>query len=92
MPIPRRYYDELQQKRQEEHRVAERDKARDLARAGMLCVVWCVAGLFLFGCALHTTDALLGEIFRWSSYVVTYAGIFATLVRAYVRGERRGDW
>jgi hypothetical protein len=92
MPIPRRYYEELQAKREAEHRAAERDKGRALALTGLACLLWCVLGLVSFGFALHTTDALLGEIFRWTAYVLTYGGISATLARAYVRGERRGDW
>lgn len=92
MPIPRRYYDELQAKRQAEHRAAERDRSRDLLRAGLWCVLWCVGGLVSFGIALHTTDLFLGEIFRWGAYIITYGGISATLARAYLRGERRGDW
>jgi hypothetical protein len=92
MPIPKRYYEELQAKREAEHRVAERDKSRDLFRSGVTCVAWCVAGLFCFGLALHTTDELLGQIFKWSAYIVTYGGICVTLARTYLRGERRGDW
>lgn len=92
MPIPKQYYEELQAKRQQEHRVAERDKSRDLLRAGALCVMWCVAGLVSFGFALHTTDLFVAEICRWGAYILTYGGISATLARAYLRGERRGDW
>lgn len=92
MPIPKRYYDELQEKRQQEHRVAERDKTRDLFWSGVSCVVWCVAGLVVFAFAFHTTDPTLAEIFRWGAYIVTYGGISFTLARAYLRGERRGDW
>jgi len=55
-------------------------------------MAWCVAGLVCFGFALHTTDELLGQIFKWSAYIVTYGGICLTLARAYQRGERRGDW
>jgi hypothetical protein len=92
MPIPRRYYEELQAKRDAEHREAERDKGRALLLTGILCVMWCLLGLVAFGFALHTTDPTIGEIFRWTAYIVTYAGISVTLGVAYRRGERRGDW
>jgi hypothetical protein len=92
MPIPRRYYEELQAKRREEHRGAERDKTRDLFRSGVACVVWCVAGLVVFAFAFHTTDPVLAQVFKWGAYIVTYGGISLTLARAYLRGERRGDW
>lgn len=92
MPIPKRYYEELQAKREAEQRAAERDKRRSLLASGLLCVLWCVLGLAAFGCALHTTDRAAGEVFRWTAYIVTYGGICATLARAYLKGERRGDW
>ncbi|HEY2376914.1 MAG TPA: hypothetical protein VGH98_13125 [Gemmatimonadaceae bacterium] len=92
MPIPKRYYEELQSKRQAEHRIAKRDTRRDLLRSGIMCVVWCFSGLLAFGFALHTTDPLMGQVFKWTAYVVTYGGITVTLARAYLRGERRGDW
>jgi hypothetical protein len=92
MPIPKRYYDELQAKRQQEHRKAQRDIRVDLFRTGLYCVFWCFAGLVSFGLALHTTDPGLGQIFKWAAFVITYGGIAATLARAYRRGERRGDW
>ena len=92
MPIPRRYYEELQVKRQEEHRRATRDQRADLLRTGVMCVVWCVAGLISFGFALHTTDPMLGQVFKWAAFVITYGGITLTLARAYLRGEKRGDW
>lgn len=92
MPIPKRYYEELQAKRETEHKIAERDKSRDLFRTGLLCVAWCMAGLVVFAFAFHTTDLVLAEVFRWGAYVVTYGGISATLARAYLRGEKRGDW
>jgi hypothetical protein len=92
MPIPKQYYEQLQAKRQQEHRAAKRDTARDLVRTGLLCVMWCVAGLVSFGFALHTTDLFVAEVCRWTAYILTYGGISATLARAYLRGERRGDW
>lgn len=92
MPIPRRYYEELQEKREAEHVLAERDRGRAMWRAGWLCVFWCVLGLVSYGFALHTTDAFLGEVFSWLAHVITYGGISVTLARAYVGGERRGDW
>lgn len=92
MPIPRRYYEELQVKREEEHRAAERDRSRALLVSGLLCVLCCVLGLVAFGFALHTTNPTAAEIFRWTAYLVTYGGISVTLAHAYTRGEQRGDW
>ena len=92
MPIPKRYYEELQTKRAAEHRRAERDTWHDHFLTGVMCVVWCVSGLVVFAFAFHTTDPRLGQVFKWAAYVVTYGGMTTTLARAYLRGERRGDW
>jgi len=92
MPIPKKYYEEMQAKRAEEHRRAERDTGRDLFRTGLMCVLWCVTGLVVFAFAFHTTEPLLAQVFKWGAYVVTYGGITTTLARTYLRGERRGDW
>ena len=32
------------------------------------------------------------EIFKWGAYVITYGGVSFTLLRAYRKGEQRGDW
>jgi hypothetical protein len=54
--------------------------------------VWAFLGLLCYGFALHTTDASIGEIFVWLAYIVTYGGVSFTLLRAYRKGEQRGDW
>lgn len=92
MPIPRRYYEEMQAKREAEHRAAEKDRNRDFIGTGLICLGWSAVGLLVFGFALHTTDPMLGRIFQWSANIVTYGGITVTLARLYLRGERRGDW
>lgn len=92
MPIPRRYYEEMQSKRESEHRAATRDRNRDFVLTGAACLGWSAAGLLIFGLALHTTDVQLGVILHWTANVVTYAGITFTLARLYLRGEKRGDW
>ena len=92
MPIPKKYYEEMQAKRAEEHRRAERDTGRDLFRTGLMCVLWCVTGLVVFAFAFHTTDAGWAQVFKWGAYVITYGGVSYTLLRAYRQGEKRGDW
>ena len=92
MPIPKRYYEDMQRRRAEEQHKARRDTRRDLALTAVWCAVWCVLGLVVFAFAFHTTDPLWAQVFRWGAGVVTYGGISITLARAYLRGERRGDW
>lgn len=82
----------MAQQREREHLAAERDKLRDYVRSALLCIVWLLVGLVLIGYALHTTDELIGRISFWAGLIVGNVGMVTTLARAYLRGERRGDW
>lgn len=92
MPIKKELYEEMQARREAEHVAAERDRRWSMIRSGMMCLVWAFAGLVCYGFAFHTTDPALAEIFRWGAYVITYGGVSFTLLRAYRKGEARGDW
>lgn len=92
MPPNKKLYEELQAKRTAEHRDAERDRRWAMVRSGLVCLAWAALGLFCYGFAFHTTDAGMAEIFKWGAYVITYGGISFTLLRAYRKGESRGDW
>ncbi len=92
MPVNRKLYEEMQVKREAEHRVAERDRRLALLGACLACIGWAIAGLVVYAFAFHTTDKGWGEIFQDAAYVVTYGGITVTLARAYRKGEERGDW
>ena len=88
----KRIYEELQAKRSAEHRAAERDRQWAMIRSGLMCLVWAFLGLVCYAFAFHTTDPGWGQIFRWGAYIITYGGVSYTLLRAYRRGEERGDW
>ncbi len=79
-------------RRRQEQIEADRIKRWDLVKAALLCVVWMLASLFLLGSAMHTTDETIGRMFFWGGLIVGNVGIVVTLARAYLRGERRGDW
>ena len=81
---------ELSRARAEER--ARGDTRRDLAWTAVRCVLWCLAGLALMAWALHTTDVALGRMAFTAGIIVGNGGIVATGLRAYLRGERRGDW
>ncbi|HXD48319.1 MAG TPA: hypothetical protein VN600_06075 [Gemmatimonadaceae bacterium] len=81
-----------QAKRDAEHEAAEHDRRWAMVRAGLACLGWAALGLLSFGFALHTTDRQTGEIFVWAAWLITYGGIAYTLLRAYRKGEDRGDW
>jgi hypothetical protein len=54
--------------------------------------MWAALGLVCYAFAFHTTDAGWGQIFKWGAYVITYGGVSYELLRAYRKGESRGDW
>jgi hypothetical protein len=92
VPINRKLYEEMQAKREAEHEAAERDRRWSLIRSGLMCLVWAFLGLVCYAFAFHTTDATMADIYRWGAYLITYGGVSFTLLRAYRRGEQRGDW
>ena len=92
MPIDKRLYEQMQEKRAAEFRDAERDRRWALIRAGVACLVWAALGLLCYGFAFHTTDMSMVPIYQWGAYLITYGGISFTLLRAYRKGVDRGDW
>jgi hypothetical protein len=92
MPVNKKLYEEMQEKREAEHRVAERDRRRALVRTCLFCIMWSVLGLICYAFAFHTTDMGWAQIYQDGAYVITYGGITFTLARAYKKGEDRGDW
>jgi len=92
MPINKRLYEAMQEKRAAEHHEAERDRRWSLIRSGLACLAWAFLGLVCFGFAFHTTDKSMAEVYKWGAYVITYGGVSFTLIRAYRKGESRGDW
>lgn len=92
MPIKRELYEQMQARREAEHLAAERDRRRSLILSGLACLFWAVLGLVCYAFAFHTTDSGWAEIDRWGAYVITYGGVSYTLLRAYRKGEQRGDW
>jgi hypothetical protein len=92
VPINKRLYEEMQVKREAEHRRAERDRRWALVATCLMCFVWAFLGLVCYAFAFHTTDQGWAAIYKWGAYVITYGGISLTLLRAYRKGEQRGDW
>ena len=73
-------------------RDAQRETRRDLLRASLQCAGFCAAGLFVMFFAFYVDDLQVGRAFLWGGMLVGYSGIAYTLVSAYRRGEKRGDW
>ena len=83
--------EELERKRREEHRQAERDSFWAHVRTALTCVAWSAAGIACMGFGLHTSDPELGQVFWKGGMVVGYAGILFTLIRAHSKAKERGD-
>jgi hypothetical protein len=92
MPPNKRLYEEMQVRRAAEHHAAERDRRWAMVRSGLMCLVWAALGLVCYAFAFHTTSEGWGKIFQWGAYLITYGGVSYTLLRAYRKGEERGDW
>ena len=92
MPVPRDIMDELVARRAEEHAAAQREKLRDLALTAVLCLVWSALGISLILLAAHLTHELYARVAFFAGLAVGNGGILFTLLSAYRRGERRGDW
>lgn len=86
MPIKKELYEEMQRKREAEHRAAEGERRRALIGTSIMCLAWAALGLICYAFAFHTTDPGMAEIFRWGAYLVTYGGLSFTLLRAYRKG------
>lgn len=84
--------EQMAERRRDEARAADRDRTRDFVRTGLECVGWCVLGLVGIGWSISTTDQVLGEAAFWGGLGVGNVGWLFSVLGAYRRGERRGDW
>lgn len=92
MPMSQSWRDEMSARRADEAERAGRDKSRAIALTALACVGWAGAGIFCLMWSAHTTDVKLGWIAVWAGLGLGNGGVLFTLLRAYLRGERRGDW
>jgi len=92
MPIPKKYYEQMQASRAEESRRANSDLRRDLIRTAAICWGWALLGSAFIMWSAHTTSERLGWVSFYFGCVVFVAGQCWTLLAAYRRGEQRGDW
>jgi hypothetical protein len=92
MPIPRDLMDEMIAKRREEAVRAERDKVRDLTLTALACLGWSLLGVAFILWSAHTTNYALGKAAFYGGIGIGAGGMIFTMLGAYRRGERRGDW
>jgi len=92
MPLPRHILDAMAERRRDEAVQANRDKLWDYVLTALACFAWCAVGTFLIAWSAHTTDEVLGHAAFWGGLGLGNSGIIYTLLAAYRRGEKRGDW
>ena len=92
MPLARELLDAMETSRLRAAAEADRDRRRDFFRTAAECLGWCVLGLTAMGWGLHTTDELLGRGVFYAGVGAGNAGIIFSVLAAYRRGEKRGDW
>ena len=74
------------------HIEANRDRRRDLARTALACLGWSALGIACILGSGHTTNYTVGTIAFYGGLGIGNAGIIFSLLGAYRRGEKRGDW
>ena len=55
-------------------------------------VFWVLAGWLCIGFAVHITSVLYGKVLWWLGLTLWIPGVLFSLLAAYRRGEKRGDW
>ena len=84
----RELYEEMGRRNAAAERDAQRQDRWSLGAAGLACLGWCAAGLFLIGWSLHTTDTHMGRVSFWGGLLVGNGGILYTLLATYARRGR----
>ena len=92
MPIAQDLMDEMIRKRAAEAVHAQRDKVRDLTGTALACLGWSVLGVACILWSAHTTNLAFGKAAFYGGLGIGFSGIIFTLLAAYRRGEKRGDW
>ncbi len=92
MPLPKDIRDDMAARYAEAAREADREQRRDYVVTALTCVFWCAFGVGLVGWSMHTTDLTYGKAAFALGVGGGNGGIIFTLLAAYRRGERRGDW
>lgn len=92
MPLPKHLLEELGQRRGAESKEAERDKWRDILVTSLQCFAWSALGIMLILWSAHTTSMAYGKAAFFAGLGIGNGGIIFTVLAAYRRGERRGDW
>jgi hypothetical protein len=90
--LPRPEYEAQIARNLQADRDAGRDRMLSLLRSALELVLSVAVGFGIMAFSVHTQDEVLGrQLFRIGQ-LAWIAGVVTTLLAAYRRGERRGDW
>ena len=92
MPLPKELLEQMAAHRAAEATEASRDKVHDLILTALQCMSWGALGILCILWSAHTTNLTFGKIAFFGGIAVGNGGIIFTLLAAYRRGEKRGDW
>ena len=92
MPLPHELLEQIAAQSRAAESRARWDTRLDLAGTAVVCMLCSAAGIGLIGFAIHTTDVWIGRASFWGGVALGNSGVIFTLLAAYRRGERRGDW
>jgi hypothetical protein len=65
---------------------------RDLSISAVTCLGWALAGIACIAWSAYTSDLFAGRIAFYGGIGLGNGGVIFTLLGAYRRGEKRGDW
>ena len=92
MPLPKHLLEEQVRRHDGEHRAAEGDRRRDAILTALACMAWAGLGIFLLMLSVRTDASALARVSYFGGVAIGNGGIIFTLLAAYRRGEKRGDW
>lgn len=92
MPLPQDLLEQVAAKARAAESRARWETRLDLIFTAFTCLLFSAGGIALIGLALHTTNVWVGRGCFWGGIALGNSGIIFTLLAAYRRGERRGDW
>ena len=91
-PSLRALREEIAARHRAENEEAGRETRRDLVVSSLQAMGWAAAGIALIAWALHTTSEAYGRMAFYAGIAIGNGGWIFTMLGAYRRGERRGDW
>ncbi len=92
MPLPKRLLEEQVRRHDGEHSAAEGDRRRDALLTALVCMAWAGLGIFLLMLSVRMDASTLARVSYFGGVAIGNGGIIFTLLAAYRRGEKRGDW